>query len=66
MEKKKPYVSPTVTSVKLEPTQAVLSQCSVGVTALWRKRVPGMCSVTHNCKMNGTHAHNPGDSAGTS
>jgi len=31
MNKKKTYVSPQVTRVKLEPTQAVLSQCSVGV-----------------------------------
>jgi len=66
MEKKKPYVSPTVTSVKLEPTQAVLSQCSVGVTALWRKTVPGTCSVPGNCKMDTTHGHGAGDSAGTS
>ena len=66
MKNKKPYVSPTILSVKLEPTQAVLSQCSVGVTAVWRKSVPGMCSVTHNCKLNSTHGHNAGDSAGTS
>ncbi len=32
MNKKKAYVSPQVTRVKLEPTQAVLSQCSIGVT----------------------------------
>jgi hypothetical protein len=32
MSRKKAYVSPRVIRVKLEPTQAVLSQCSVGIT----------------------------------
>ncbi len=63
MKNKKPYVSPTIISVKLEPTQAVLSQCSVGVTALWKKDVSGECSVPHNCKQNSAHQ---GDSAATS
>ncbi len=63
MKKKNPYVSPTIISVKLEPTQAVLSQCSVGVTALWKKRVEGECSVVHNCKQTSAHQ---GDSAATS
>ena len=30
MNQKKTYVSPQVIRVKLEPTQAVLSQCEVG------------------------------------
>ncbi len=63
MKNKKPYVSPQVISVKLEPTQAVLSQCSVGVVALWKKDVAGECSVSHNCKQAGAHQ---GDSAATS
>ncbi len=63
MKKKIPYVSPTIISVKLEPTQAVLSQCSVGVVALYRKTVAGECSVTHNCKQTNVHQ---GDSAATS
>ena len=65
MKKKIPYVSPTIISVKLEPTQAVLSQCSVGVVALWRKKVSGSCNVAHNCKQANAHAHG-GDSAATS
>ena len=32
MKKKKPYVSPTVIAVKLDARQAILSNCSVGVT----------------------------------
>ncbi len=32
MKKKKAYVSPKVVRVKLEASQAVLSQCSVGST----------------------------------
>jgi len=32
MKRKKAYVSPRVIRVKLEPTQAVLSHCSVGST----------------------------------
>ena len=34
MNQKKAYVSPQVIRVKLEPTQAVLSQCSVGESDL--------------------------------
>ena len=30
--KKKPYVSPQIIRVKLEPSQAILSNCSAGVT----------------------------------
>ncbi len=53
MSKKKTYVSPQVTRVKLEPTQAVLSQCSVGVTNPRAGLGPsGFCNtVAHpNCK----------------
>ena len=32
MKKKKAYVSPKVVRVKLEASQAILSQCSVGIT----------------------------------
>ena len=54
MNKKKTYVSPQVTRVKLEPTQAVLSQCSVGVTNPKAGTPSGFCdSVSHpNCKSN--------------
>jgi len=31
-KKKKPYVSPTVISVKLDASQAILSNCSDGAT----------------------------------
>ncbi len=52
MNKKKAYVSPQVTRVKLEPTQAVLSQCSVGVTNAKTGVPSGFCDgVSHpNCK----------------
>ena len=52
MNKKKAYVSPQVTRVKLEPTQAVLSQCSVGVTNAKVGQDPGFCDgLSHpNCK----------------
>jgi hypothetical protein len=32
MKKKKAYVSPKVVRVKLEASQAILSNCSVGIT----------------------------------
>jgi hypothetical protein len=53
MNKKKTYVSPQVTRVKLEPTQAVLSQCSVGVGNAKAGVGPlGFCQGTAhpNCK----------------
>ena len=62
MSKKKAYVSPKVTRVKMEPSQAVLSQCSVGVTNLSDSTV-GVCSASKNCKLK---THGSGDNASTS
>jgi len=45
MNRKKTYVSPQVTRVKLEPTQAVLSQCSVGETNLSNSNPAGECKA---------------------
>ena len=45
MSRKKTYVSPQVTRVKLEASQAVLSQCSVGVTGLSQSDPAGFCSA---------------------
>ncbi len=54
MQKKKPYVSPTVITVKLEPTQAILSQCSVGITDLKNLQPSGTCEGgTKPCKQAG-------------
>ncbi len=67
MNKKKAYVSPQVTRVKLEPTQAVLSQCSIGVTNI-KAGVgeSGFCEgVAHpNCKQAASPGSTP--SAATS
>ena len=43
MNQKKAYVSPQVTRVKLEPTQAVLSQCSVGISDVKNLVPTGTC-----------------------
>ncbi len=45
MKKKKAYVSPQVIRVKLEPSQAILSNCAVGST----KAGDGgaFCSTSH-------------------
>ena len=61
--KKKAYVSPQVIRVKLEPSQAVLSQCSGVVTKLKDSMSGGECTGDHGgCKqLNGT-----GDQAATS
>jgi len=40
----KPYVSPTVIAVKLDTRQAILSQCSVGVTELRNSNAAGLCN----------------------
>ena len=50
MNRKKAYVSPQVIRVKLEPSQAVLSQCSVGETALADSDPTGVCNNTLPCK----------------
>ncbi len=53
MNRKKAYVSPQVTRVKLEPTQAVLTHCSVGVTKL-KDSIPTSCESAHGgCKQLG-------------
>ena len=55
MNRKKAYVSPQVMRVKLEPTQAVLSHCSVGITGTLDGVVGGFCNnnVATNCKRKG-------------
>jgi hypothetical protein len=46
MSRKKAYVSPRVIRVKLEPTQAVLSQCSVGIVDIRLAKGPAsFCEV---------------------
>ena len=62
MKRKKAYVLPQVIRVKLEPTQAVLSQCSLGVTDISHGLGPtSNCSSAQPCKQ----FHN-GDSEATS
>ncbi len=56
-KEKKPYVSPTVISVKLDATQSILSQCSVGITALENSNPAGVCN-TPSCKQK-THGGDP-------
>jgi hypothetical protein len=51
MNRKKAYVSPQVMRVKLEPTQAVLSHCAVGVTGVSDGAVGGVCNVNAACKL---------------
>jgi hypothetical protein len=62
MSKKKTYVSPQVIRVKLEPSQAVLSQCEVGAGTLSDANLAGVCNLTANCKQK-SHG---GSSAATS
>ncbi len=63
MNGKKAYVSPQVIRVKLEPSQAVLSQCSVDVTATRNSNLSGSCLTgTHQCK----RASQAGDNAASS
>ncbi len=50
MSTKKTYVSPQVIRVKLEPTQAVLSQCEVGAIGLSEGFPTGRCNAAANCK----------------
>ncbi len=50
MKTRKPYVSPRLIKVKLNHTQAVLSQCSVTALTL-RRSVPDECSGSpHFCR----------------
>ncbi len=51
MNRKKAYVSPQVIRVKLEPSQAVLSQCEVGAVGLSGGFVStGHCDASSDCK----------------
>ncbi len=60
MNKKKAYVSPQVMRVKLEPSQAVLSQCSTNMTNIRNSNTAGTCSaeVGHECKQ-ASHGGDP-------
>ena len=60
MSQKKAYVSPQVVRVKLEPTQAVLSQCSTGQSDFRNSNIGGTCSdvVGHECKQS-SHGGDP-------
>ncbi len=63
MNRKKAYVSPQVIRVKLEATQAVLSQCAVNITAVRNTNTSGSCVTgTHECKQ----SSQSGDTAATS
>ncbi len=53
MNGKKAYVSPRVMRVKLEPTQAVLTHCSMGVTSIHRGDGPTSFCETGKCKQDG-------------
>ncbi len=64
MNQKKTYVSPQVMRVKLEPTQAVLSQCELDTVGISAGASPGLCNFTKNCKQRGLHGG--GNSAATS
>ncbi len=67
MSKKKTYVSPQVTRVKLEPTQAVLSQCSIGVTNVRNSAGPtGFCEGHDHPKCKSQAAPGSIPSAGNS
>ncbi len=62
MNTKKAYVSPQIIRVKLEPTQAVLSQCEVNAVGISNAYVTGTCDLLHDCKQR----HSGGNSAATS
>jgi len=49
--KKKPYVSPTIISVKLDSSQAVLSNCFVDIMNIRNAFAAGDCEGgAHPCK----------------
>ena len=54
MNQKKAYVSPQVIRVKLEPTQAVLSQCEVNAHGISNAFTTGLCDLAHDCKQRHT------------
>ena len=58
MNQKKTYVSPQVIRVKLEPTQAVLSQCEVGAVGLSNVNPSGFCDLGKDCKQR-SHSGGP-------
>ncbi len=63
MNGKKAYVSPQVIRVKLEPSQAVLSQCEVNSLTVKVSHPLAQCSASHGgCKQ----SDQPGDDAATS
>ncbi len=60
MKRKKAYVSPQVVRVKLEATQAVLSQCEVGAMGMSNSNPAGFCDLARDCKQ---RAHSGGPAA---
>ena len=62
MNEPKRYEPPRLIKVKLNHTQAVLSQCSVGATGLWHSG-GNDCTGSKNCR-NDSPGH--GDSQSTS
>ncbi len=58
MSKKKAYVSPQVIRVKLEATQAVLSQCEVGAMGFSNSNPAGFCDASKDCKQR-SHSGGP-------
>ena len=62
MNQKKAYVSPQVIRVKLEPSQAVLSQCEVDIIGVSNLNPAGFCNAAKNCKQR----NQPGNNAATS
>ncbi len=64
MSRKKAYVSPRIVRVKLEPAQAVLSNCSVGITDI--RLAKGLASFCEGIKPNACKQFPLGDSEATS
>ena len=62
MNQKKAYVSPQVIRVKLEPTQAVLSQCEVGAGGLQDSNTTGACRGGDACKQSNKHGNSAANS----
>lgn len=62
MNQKKAYVSPQVIRVKLEPTQAVLSQCEVGTGSLVDTNTTGSCRAADSCKQSNKHGNSGANS----
>ncbi len=58
MNRKKAYVSPQVIRVKLEATQAVLSQCEVGTVGISNINPAGFCDLAKACKQR-SHSGGP-------